>query len=455
MEHGHTYRQWMISILANTTVITYGLQAGWISPMTKTLQSANSPTGSPLSDTELSWIASVMCLTAVVGVFLFTYIADSFGRRTAVILVAVPHALCWIFKLSSANTTILIIARIFSGLSAGACFNIIPIYVKEISQDNIRGLTGSIMMLFMNVGYITMYIMGAYLDYFTVLKIVIFLPFATALLMWKAPETPSFLVKLGKFEEAASTIAWLRGLNEDNKQVEYEVYCLQNQKTAVEAIPSVTYSGLFKERSWRFPILLMFAIMTIVSANGCFAILTYASTILATSGVTVSPELQAMSFPAVSIIGGFISMASVERFGRKILVALTSVLISASMFGLGGVIYMQNQDFHVPGWLPALFMMVAVGAFAAGVGPVPYIIMSEMFNFQIRAKVLGLIISYAWFINFIQIFGYAPIAAMIGAHNAFFGFGILNFIAFVIVVGLLPETKGKSPEEIEAKYRRN
>ncbi|KAJ2951602.1 hypothetical protein O0L34_g13758 [Tuta absoluta] len=454
MDQGHTYRQWMISFFANTTMITYGLQAGWISPMTKILQSNDSPTGAPLSDTELAWIASIMCLVAVVGVYLYTYIADRFGRRAAVILVAVPQALCWIFKFSSANTTILMTARIFSGLSAGACFNVIPIYVKEISQDNVRGLTGSIMMLFQNVGYITMYIMGAYLNYFTVLKIVIFLPFATVLLMWQAPETPSYLVKHGKIEEATTTIAWLRGLSADNKQIEYEVYCLEKQKTAAEALPSVTYSGLFKERSWRSPILLMFAIMTIVSANGCFAILTYASTILASSGVTVSPELQAMSFPAVMIIGGFISMACVERFGRKILVALTNFLISASMFGLGGVIYMQNQNISVPGWLPALLMMVAVAAFAAGVGPVPYIIMSEMFNFQIRAKVLGLIISYAWFINFFQILGYGPIAATIGTYNAFFGFGVLNLIAFVITVGLLPETKGKTPEEIEAKYRR-
>ncbi|KAI5638922.1 sugar transporter domain-containing protein [Phthorimaea operculella] len=450
---GHTFRQWFISILANSTLLSCGLQIGWTLPMTKVLQSENSPTGYPLSDTDMSWIASIMCLAAFVGVHLSSIAAERFGRRTAVILIAIPQTLCWILKFSSANIIILMVARICSGLSSGSCFNIIPIYVKEISQDNIRGLTGSLMLLFQNIGYLSMYILGAYLDYFTVLDIVVWLPFATILLMWKAPESPSYLVKVGKIEEARTTIAWLRGLNENNKEVDNEIINLNNEKSAAEAMPPVSYISLFKEKSWRSLILLMLSIMTIGSCNGCFVILTYASSILAVSGMTINAELLAMTFPTVMIVCGFISMTCVERFGRKMVMAITNFLLSSSMFALGVVIHMQYKGINVPGWLPAVFMMTAVAGYAGGAGPVPYVMLSEMFNFQIKAKVLSMIVSYTWFINFVQLLGYSPIAASLGVHTAFYGFGALNFFAFLIAVLILPETKGKSPEQIEARFR--
>lgn len=104
----------------------------------------------------------------------------------------------WLIKLSSANTMTIIIARIFCGLSAGGCFAVIPMYVKEISQDNIRGQLGSLLIMFQNIGVLIMYILGAYLEYFTTLYSVIWLPFLTFLMLLKAPESPAYLLKIGK-----------------------------------------------------------------------------------------------------------------------------------------------------------------------------------------------------------------------------------------------------------------
>lgn len=73
-------------------MLTYGLQSGWISPMTKVLQSDVSPLDSPLSDAELSWIASTMCLSAVFGVSMYAYIADTYGRKFSIVAIAIPQA---------------------------------------------------------------------------------------------------------------------------------------------------------------------------------------------------------------------------------------------------------------------------------------------------------------------------------------------------------------------------
>lgn len=98
------------------------------------------------------------------------------------------------------STTTLIIARAISGFTTGGIFNVIPMYVKEISQDDMRGILGALIVLFQNIGIFIMYIIGAYMDYYKVMYISLTLPVIVGLLMIKAPVSPLFLVKQGKFE---------------------------------------------------------------------------------------------------------------------------------------------------------------------------------------------------------------------------------------------------------------
>lgn len=100
-------------------------------------------------------------------------------------------------KLCTSSFSGLLIARVLCGIPSGGCFNIIPVYVKEISQDNIRGVLGTLLILMQNVGILSMFALGSRLEYHTVLWIAITVPIATVLLMLKAPESPAFLVKKG------------------------------------------------------------------------------------------------------------------------------------------------------------------------------------------------------------------------------------------------------------------
>ena len=89
----------MFCLSANITLFAYGFECGWISPTTKILQSANSPTGHPVSDLSLSWIASAMSMSAIFAVSIYSYIADNFGRSLSLIVVAIPEAVS--FKIFS------------------------------------------------------------------------------------------------------------------------------------------------------------------------------------------------------------------------------------------------------------------------------------------------------------------------------------------------------------------
>ena len=104
----------------------------------------------------------------------------------------------WIVTLLPASTASLIGARVFSGIAGAGCFHVVPMYVKEIAQDNIRGTLASVAALAQSAGILIMYALGGFLDYHTVLWVVVGLPLVTFGIFFKAPDSPSFLVKVGK-----------------------------------------------------------------------------------------------------------------------------------------------------------------------------------------------------------------------------------------------------------------
>ncbi|CAH2252051.1 facilitated trehalose transporter Tret1-like [Pararge aegeria] len=447
---GHTYLQWTFAILSNLTLLTYGLECGWISPTTKILQSEASPTGYPLSDNMVSWIASAMSMSAIFGVSLYSYIADAFGRRIGIILIAVPEAISWIIKLSYSSTTTLIMARFFAGLAAGGCFNIVPMYVKEISQDDMRGVLGTMPMLLQTVGLLIMYIIGAYLSYFTVISIVLGFSIFTTVLLLKAPESPAFLVRREKIKEAIETVAFLRGLEKEDKIVRSIVEGMQKEEEHFKTLPNLSILGIIKEKSWRRGItLIMFSFM-FHGLNGSYAIMTYASTILNSTGVKfdISPEIQTLSFPIVIIISTLSLAACVERFGRKPLLMGAYLVSACSMSAIAIMMIMQERGFIVPGWLPVITMMLPVAMYGGGISPLPYIIMTEMFNFQIRARVVGIVVTFGWCMTFILVTIYTPMCNTFGQFSPFVFYSTINFMGFLFTMIFIPETKGKNEEEI-------
>ncbi|KAJ0171605.1 hypothetical protein K1T71_013155 [Dendrolimus kikuchii] len=451
-KRGHTYKQWLTAIIANLTLFTYGNQVGWVSPATKVLKSNQSPYGR-ISDYEISWVASSMCLAAVFGTLVFTYIVDRYGRKVGVVAIAALQALSWIIKIFSSDIYGLLLARIICGIPAGGCFNVIPIYVKEISQDDIRGSLGILLILLQNIGILAMYAMGAYVEFKHVMWIGLTVPVVALLLMLKAPESPAFLVNKEKYEEAANAVAFLRGLDMSDKLVQNEINQMKNEDIYYKSLPDISFMSILKNTAWCRGFLVILLTFTIAASNGNFVIVTYASTILSSSGVTVSPELQTLSFPVVMILASIFSMTVVEKVGRKIILATTYLITVLALLCLATTLLVKEYGGNLPSWLPVVAIIFSLGCYAAGVSPIPYISMSEMFNFQNRAKVTGFVVTYAWFMSFFSVVTFGPIYEVIGPYLTFYCFAGLNLLGFIVTLVLLPETKGKSVEEIEMMLR--
>ncbi|XP_063542404.1 facilitated trehalose transporter Tret1-like [Cydia strobilella] len=450
---GHTYMQWIAAIIANSSLLTYGLQVGWISPMTKVLQSESSPAGEPLSDYTMGLVASLLPISAMVVVPLYALVADKYGRKAGIMCITVPHAISWLLKLFCPSPTTLIIARVCSGIAAGGCFNVIPMYTKEISQDQIRGLLGSLLVLLFNVGALLMFVLGAYCDYYTVLYIVTGIPFLSLLFIMICPESPGFLVKKGNNDEAVKVIAKLRGLSPDDKSVQSEVETMRKEEEYYKTLPALSVMVIFKDRAWRKGYLLAALMMTAQTFCGNFAVLTYGSTILEGTGVQFDPELVAISFPAIMLVGSIVSIMVIERIGRRMILGSSFAVSACAQGCLATVLLLQYQGYSAPGWLSLLVIVATMFVYSYGVLPVPYIIMAEMFNIQIRAKLLSMLVAQAWLMTFIQLAVFGPLTSTFGMHTTFFIFAAINLFGALLMLVFMPETRGRSVEEIEMILR--
>ncbi|XP_041976510.1 facilitated trehalose transporter Tret1-2 homolog [Aricia agestis] len=327
----------------------------------------------------------------------------------------------------------------------------IPIYVKEISDDCNRGALAAILPIAQYVGVIIMYVLGTYLDYYHVVYCVIGVPILMTVLLLRAPESPNFLVKQGRIDDALECVALLRGLEKTDSRVKNEVENMEKTDAINKKLPEISTFKLVKNQKWRKWVFFIGILFTLRGWNGTLCIQTYAVSVLYSTGVTfkISPEILTFGFPVVMIATALLLTVFVERFERKRLLCLAHLITAICMVAIAVVTLLQSHGTDIPSWLPITAIVVISAAFSGGVSPLPYVLVTEMFPFAIRAKVIGIISVYGWFSIFIITFLHPILVTHIGSPNTYIIYGALNLLAAIFVIIFLPKTRGKSEAEIQ------
>ncbi|CAG9131602.1 unnamed protein product [Plutella xylostella] len=366
-------------------VLSYGTAMGWISPHKAVLMGPDPPSSLAATEEEVSWMASVIFISAPVAVFACGAAADRYGRRAALLAASVPVVLGWAIKLISSQprsliaaraligfgsggsyvvcplylkeisfsrafplTTYplfrilscpirtlgwsiklissrprsLIAARALIGFGSGGSYVVCPLYVKEISEDSIRGMTGTFIIFSQTVGNLLVFVLGDLLPYNTVLWILLAIPLLHFGIMTRLPETPSYLIKCGKNEETAKVLSWLRSLPADHCSIRAEVERLQVEQTSCQ--PKFSPRLLFADKTAVKAFWVALTVNLTREFCGCIAVLVYASHIFAAAGKdqatssALSPNKQSIMLAAVQIIGSFVACQLVDRAGRKV-----------------------------------------------------------------------------------------------------------------------------------------
>lgn len=449
---GSKINQILCAILINLPVFAYGASIGWMSPMSLLLQSEKSPRGYMLTDSEISLMASVAYLVCVVFDFVIAIMGDKFGRKITIIFTSFSAAACWIIKLSSMETWAFVLARGFVGILMAGSYVTCPLYTKEISEDSIRGALCSLVVLFHTTGNLFLYFIGDILSYRTVLWICLSLPTVHIVLFMMMPESPAYLVKKGKLQEATRVLAWLRCRDEDDMEVINEMEHIQKEQLKDAESSNFVIKAIVKDKL----VFRAFRIAIVVSLArelcGAIPVMNFAGQIFTQasegSGLVLTANQQAMMLGAVQVIGAALASTVVETAGRKTLLLSTALLSGLSMCALASWFVARQYGIFGVDWLPITTLCVCIFCDSFGLQPVSVVLIGDMFSYKNRGTVMATAMSLASLLAFLQMLFFKPIASATGIHIAFYAFGVVCLIAAVYVIFVIPETKQRSLEEI-------
>lgn len=325
----------------------------------------------------------------------------------------------------------------------------------------------------MAIGVLISYIIGTWLRWDYLAFVSALFPAGLFFFLLPLPESPSWLRSRGLKDAAEKSAKWLH----HEKVVNIELYTIpttngntDTQQTSVveiekkpqmpigsaKAIAKGAYSA---EALLRRPVLIPFGlavgVLVFQQVSGIDTVLFYTVSIFKASGSFVNNYLATILVGLVQVVATFLSLFIIDRYGRKPLLIFSGAFMAVSMAALGFYFYVHERQYPVAkslGLLPVISLMVFIAAFALGYCNIPFLLMGEILPVGQRSILSSVASAFNLGSMFIVIKSYHDIKHLIGDEGVFLGYAILCLSSCVFVVFLLPETKGKSLEEIESYF---
>lgn len=454
-QNGTRINQYVFAVIITIPLLSFGMVQGWLSPMISVLQSSESPSPKPFTSTDISWMASVTYITAIIFGAPMGYLTDRYGRKLMTLVTTLSLIVYWLIKLLCIEPWAVILARAVAGIPCSACYIVLPIYLKEISDIDLRGALGSLLILNRNIGYLASYVGADLLDVNTMLLMGLLVPVLVFFVFLVMPETPEYLVKQGKIDEAKTVLAWLRGVAVVDRSVEQDIDGMVHVEKQTQADPKSVWGIIFNDRPTFKAFIITLVIKIAQQFDGYLIVLIFAGFVFerASESITLklSPNKQVMVIGLVQLLGSVVATCIVEKTGRKLLMVSTSFAVGVGMLVLSAWFYLTSVGTWMPGWLPVLAMCLCIFADAAGFQPISYIIITDLFTFQLRGTVSSFANICAKLSNFVQMKWFTNLCELIGIHWTFLFFAIVCFLACFYTVIYFPETRGKTVQEIYYK----
>ncbi|XP_972187.1 facilitated trehalose transporter Tret1 [Tribolium castaneum] len=433
--------------IADLAAFSAGVAFGWPSPVLPKLAGHNNPLGRPITHTQASWIAGLVCLGAILGPLLAGPVADKLGRKKALILAACPMTGSLLLAAYATTLPWFYLSRFAMGVGAGSVFTVLPIYLAEIAQDHNRGTLGCSMGAFVASGLLFAFAVGPFLEVGT-FCLVCTLPLLVFLAVFSAfvPESPFFLAAANRSRDLEQSLMKLR----NSENVGDEVLEI-TQRVFEERKIKTGLLDLFKFRALRRGLVVTLGIVILQQFAGINAVLSYLQTIFEASGSGQSPEMATIIIGVVQMVATVVTSLLADRLGRRVLLLTSAVGSSVALLALGLYFYRKGQHLEVGAisWLPVASLVVYMVAFNVGLGPLPWAVMGELFPSSVKSVAAGFTCFICFVAAFVITLLFPILSNLVGMANSFWFFAGMCLLGAFFIYWMLPETKGKSVQEIQ------
>jgi len=407
-----------------------------------------------LSPALTGWAASSAIWGCMIGVIFSGFLSDKFGRKKVLILSAILFFISAVGSSIPNNLTQFVIARLIGGVGVGIASLLSPMYISEIAPAKIRGTLVTLYQLAIVIGinlvyYINLQIASSgdaqwNLDIgwriMLVSEVIPALLFI--ILLFFIPESPRWLASKGKIDSAKAIIEKING---QNKSAELLNEIQDSFKEEKGSILVLFTSGL------RMAIVVGMFLAFFSQITGINAIIYYAPEIFKNIGFGAdSAMFQTVIIGTVNTVFTFVAIAFIDKYGRRTLLLWG---ISGMIICLGGVGLMFHIELSSGPWL-LLFILGFIASFAMSLGPIPWVLISEIFPTKFRGVAMSISILMVW-IGVVLITQLTPILLEgVGGAFTFWIFMINAIILIIFTYNMIPETKGKTLEEIAKMWKK-
>lgn len=412
------------------------------------------------SEAQIGWANSCALIGCLFGALMAGALSDKFGRKKLLVLSALIFAVTSLGNALAVNFSIFIFWRMFGGVAIGLASSLSPMYISEVAPAQMRGRLVAINQLTIVVGILLAQAINWYLvrnlpqgatDEFiknswfgqqgwrwmfglTAVPSVLFF-----IGMFLVPESPRWLAKNGHPERSRQILTKIGGASYATAAVS-EI----ESTLAKEEVQHVRFADLLDPKMAK---VLVLGVVLAVFQQWCGinSIFNYAEEIFKAAGYDISTVLKNIAWTgSVNLVFTFVALGTVDRLGRRPLMLLGAAGLAVIYVAMG---YCYHS--HVQGWPVLALVLGAIACYSMSLAPVTWVVISEIFPNRIRGAAMSIAVCALWIACFLLTYLFPLLNAKLGAAGTFWLYAGICVAGFIFIFAKLPETKGKSLEQLE------
>ncbi|XP_045507406.1 facilitated trehalose transporter Tret1-like isoform X2 [Colias croceus] len=404
-------------------------------------------------------MAGMLPLSMLLGFLVTPPLMDKLGRRATHIILTVPSLVGWFLIIMATSVAEIIIARFLQGVSVGILTILRSALIGEYTSPKNRGAFLTTVSFSQAFGIFFVHLVGSVLSWQQTALVCVLLQYISLIMIMYTPESPSWLLTQGRFDECRDVFHWLRGDEEDdelNAMIKARIAFDKFRTGAIQTKNRFkSLSETIRKKEFYKPTILMFHANVIQQFSGGTTMAAFATVIISNlMGPKADVAFWMLFLDTQRITCNLIAVYIINNVKRRTMMFSTFGLCIASHIAIAVYVLCRLKGWSYDAiWLPALLVNLQYFSVATGTVPLPSIIAGEIFPLEYRSVCGTISLTFGGIFTFLVLKTFPGLMDTVGLHGTYFLYAIIMSLNLIVIWVLLPETKGKTLQEIEDELR--